>query len=313
MPRSYWRIVASIVGGLVALGFLAFAASYSYREFYEPAEYEYAAERYQPSRDTSYPVSTKEKPATEAYDPRCDQPQNRDDADLCAQWGAVRAVNETNRLTRVALKLGYIGFWVALTGGALGLVGTAYLIKTFRENQRAADAAHDANRPWIEIVVGNPEKFRMSENIVRAQFTASLRNRGNSPATKLKARAVIVPVPENVFGPKDPLDAILALMDSWDLQPDTGETIFPGASPDARKYGANLMGVALEEMHQRNLPVRFWVAIGVQYKFGGRTGRTYHTYLLKFTSRGELFLPNDTCEIDGDGFILAGMAQEYAT
>ena len=62
-------------------------------------------------------------------------------------------MTETNRLTRAALKLGYIGFWVASLGGLLGIVGTAFLIFTFRENRRSADAAHDANRPWIEVTI----------------------------------------------------------------------------------------------------------------------------------------------------------------
>lgn len=313
MPRSYWRIIASIVGGLAALGFLTFAASYSYREFYEPAEYEYPAERYQPARDTSYPVATKEKPTTKPYDPHCDEPQSRDDADLCAQYGAVRAVNETNRLTRIALKLGYIGFWVAVAGGVLGLVGTFYLVKTFRENQRAADAAHDANRPWIEIVVEGPERFRLADILVKADFTASLRNRGNSPATNLMARAVIVPVSERVTGSEPTLAAILKLMDEWTLRPNTGETIFPGATPPARRYGASLGGEKLAQMRQSNERVRFWVAIGVQYKFGERTGRTYHAYLLKFTNHGELFFPTEICEFGDAGFRLAEMAQEYAT
>lgn len=166
MLRGNLRYILGAFGGLAALAGLGTASLYSYREFYEPAEYDNAAQHYQPARDsTQQPAPIEKQPRAKVYDPHCEQPKNKDDADLCAQWAAVRAVSETNRLTRIALRLGYIGFWIAFMGGVIGIVGTAFLIKTFRENRRSADAAavqvkmmQEAQLP--DFVVGNMTYLR---------------------------------------------------------------------------------------------------------------------------------------------------------
>lgn len=141
-----WRKLAMTLGlavaGIAAMSGLTELLLLSYRELYEPAEYDYAVQSYQPARDASRPSpALEQQPRTKAYDPHCEQPQSHEDSDLCAQWSAVRAVSETNRLTRIALKLAYLGFWVALLGGLIGFIGTYFLIRTFRENKRSAEAA----------------------------------------------------------------------------------------------------------------------------------------------------------------------------
>src|SRR5687767_315295 len=35
----------------------------------------------------------------EEYKPRCNKPRNREESELCAQWGAVAAARDANRLT----------------------------------------------------------------------------------------------------------------------------------------------------------------------------------------------------------------------
>ena len=138
MFKRHRRNILAALGGLAAAAALSLAALYSYREFYQPAEHDYAAQRYQPARDATKAVPPpKGQPRAQQYDPHCEQPQNHNDADLCAQWANVRAVSETNRLTRVALRLGYVGFWIALLGGLFGIIGTVLLWLAFQETRAA--------------------------------------------------------------------------------------------------------------------------------------------------------------------------------
>lgn len=43
----------------------------------------------------------------------------------------------------------------AIGGTAFGVIGIFLVLSTIRENKRAADAAHDANRPRIAFAMAN--------------------------------------------------------------------------------------------------------------------------------------------------------------
>ncbi|RWB23101.1 MAG: hypothetical protein EOQ40_02450 [Mesorhizobium sp.] len=132
MPRGYWRVILAF-GCLivVGLGYLA------YQELQGSEIDTYPDASYQPARNATFPPAPKEHQArTEHYDPHCQEPANREDSDLCAQWSAVEAVNESNRLVRVSLNV------VALEFGAL----VVSLIFTGWAAVAAAQAARAANQ-----------------------------------------------------------------------------------------------------------------------------------------------------------------------
>lgn len=190
MLRGYRRYIIAAFAGLAGLAIIISAALYSYGEFYEPAEQDQAAQSYQPARNATRPLAPRgQHPPTQAYDPHCEQPQSHEDADLCAQWGAVRAVAETNRLTRVALKLGYIGFWVAFIGGLFGIVGTALIFLAWKETRAANQIAHDALdgqlRPWIYFVTARWGTMEIVDDNLELTAKVTFENIGASPAIDL--------------------------------------------------------------------------------------------------------------------------------
>jgi hypothetical protein len=207
------------------------------------------------------------------------------------------------------------GFFVS--GAALfGLFGTLIFTGiSAEEARRTADAAHDANRPWIEIVITEKRSFSLKPSLARIELMASLKNRGNAPATSVMSRAILVPVPESHSETGTAVAVLEALLDGLDQrQADQGSTIFPGVELEPRPYGWNVRRQDLDEAAgDPGNKVKFWVAIGVRYKFGDRWCRTLYGYLLKIPGRAQSFATSETIELTGEGFTLAGMAQEYAS
>lgn len=284
MLRSYWRHILAAIGGLAALAVITSASLYSYREFYEPAEYEYPAERYQPARDALEPTfSAKQQPAAKGYDPKCNEPQNRDDADLCAQWSAVRAVHETNRLTRAALKLGFVGFWVAMLGGILGAVGTVFLVMTFRENKRAADAAHDANRPWLEVEIVHVGQLTLTDDKADLKIQVKVTNQGNSPAVNVITFAALDGERGDSPGlyPGKAVNKLGNTLDIWTPEPlgsRHGTTAFPGGGP-TQNHVASVRWDEILNARSAN-SVFLTLAVGVTYRFSGKVGRTVVSFFV---------------------------------
>lgn len=85
MPRGYRCIVLAVVGWLILQpqhGAVAQQAAYNQQ----------AAERNMQRGEIG------KLPRTEEYRPNCQRPQNREESDLCAQWGAVAAARRANDL-----------------------------------------------------------------------------------------------------------------------------------------------------------------------------------------------------------------------
>ena len=277
MPRGCWGVILAIVGGL-SLWVLGLAASYSYREFYKPTEYQYPREPYQPARDATKPVAGKEQPAAKAYDPHCQQPQGHDEADLCAQWGAVQAVSETNRLTRIGLKLGFFGFWIALLGGVFGFVGTAFLVMTFRENRRSADAAHDANRPWLQLEIIRVGDLKFSARGAALAVDVRVHNRGPSPATNVLLLAQLIPTKMPMIGDIRTGIAVRAIRRIFEATNNEigGTIVFPETTPFEQLNAiANRDEIFAAETGDGAI---YELGLGVRYQFGTRVGQTVYSF-----------------------------------
>src|SRR5258705_3759219 len=109
-------------------------------------------------------------------------------------------------------------FWATIASIFLAGGGFILLMRTLYHTRRSADAAHDANRPWIEVVVTEQRSFRIRPELARIHFMVSLKNRGNSPGTAVRAKAVLVATPEEGGDTQAHSAAIRQLekmMDSW--------------------------------------------------------------------------------------------------
>lgn len=106
MFRSRWLYIIAPIGlGLLLL------ATIGYYRIQEAQSDPYPDARHNPARNASEPVLAQNQQVTPpAYDPRCQAPQDREDSDLCAQWSAVEAMKEANRVNQIALRAGWFEF-----------------------------------------------------------------------------------------------------------------------------------------------------------------------------------------------------------
>lgn len=194
MPRSDWRIILAIVIGLGTVG-----TTYSYYEVEQATRPEYPKNNYQPARNASFPIRrVAGQPKAKEYDPHCQQPETSADGDLCAQWGAVEAVDESNRLVRINILL-------TLALGALGIlatgIGAVLVYRSLTQSEEGLKAAREANeharivsdkelRPWISVKV-EPSLFKMSADIIKISYDAICTNIGQTPAYNVEVSGTL--------------------------------------------------------------------------------------------------------------------------
>lgn len=242
-----WRIVLCSVLALL----MVWAGLNGYAAFVHAEAPIYPELLYQPARDhLEHPLANRSNRLAQPYEPYCDTPRNQDDADLCAQWAAVQAVEESNRLNRLGLLLNF-GESAALV---VSLVFTAWAAlaaaKAAREAERATegsekalaiaernaeaatrqveitqDTANRQLRPYIdflnvEIIV---DSERSTPDITVAGFQVCFKNFGATPAYKLKRETIITPTWDG-----EPLWTVEELEAEWGTLPPTGEW-FSGA------------------------------------------------------------------------------------
>lgn len=133
--------------------------------------------------------------------PYCDRPPTREDAGLCAQWAAVSAAEEANRLSRINLHATLIQ-WLALIIG-LGL--SAWAAYAASKAAGAAEAgieeAKRTAREQLRAYVGiepapNTHNFiLMSDQHLKCWFL--IENLGNTPATNTRINITIAYVSED--------------------------------------------------------------------------------------------------------------------
>jgi len=170
MPRSYWRI-ALVLAGLAIIGLLA--TGYLLLENAENQPY--PREQYQPARDANIlkPARAPTVP-TRPYEPNCRAPQSRDDADLCAQWGAVQAATEGNRLTRIDLRVTYFEFAalvISLVFTGWAAMAAAKAAGIAEESTRGAERALDMA---AKSAAAAEKQVAISEDTARRQLRAYL-------------------------------------------------------------------------------------------------------------------------------------------
>jgi hypothetical protein len=173
----------------------------------------------------------------------------------------------------------------AIGGTAFGIIGIFLVLGTFRENKRAADAAHDANRPWIQIEITN-KKLHFEETGVRFVGACKFINRGNSPATNVLAysqMAAIKPFSE-LTGSVDPaLPRAQAVMRDWNKSRALGVSVFPSSEA---QHPLVAMVTPQELDAARDNPAgqaRFFLTIIVRYVFGDRLGETASSFEVRLT------------------------------
>lgn len=201
----------------------------------------------------------------------------------------------------------------AIIGMMVGIGGIGLVFTTFRETKRSADAAHEANRPWVEAI---PEDLAFAWGKDGGELTlmAKMVNHGNSPATNVVIRVWLAVVPRAQYDCPTPIADLLTMaLEIVEIRKDRGgKALFPGG-PDLQKRVAMVSpeDIAAARGTEKG-PMRFLFAIGVTYCFGGRNGRTVKTYTLTMREGIDWDRPASNV-VKGDKLRLTDRFKGYAT
>jgi len=181
----------------------------------------------------------------------------------------------------------------ALIGMTLSAIGVWLILATFRENKRAADAAHDANRPWLEVQA-HVFKLWTGSNGASADVKCDLINRGNSPATDVALVVEMMAFTAGQLADAAPIVSRVRdkLSEIDKRRPHMGSVIFPTCVETdtiSTVMTAEEVMAALE--HPRG-SVRFLIAVGTTYIFGERARHTVKCYDVFFSEKIDYTAPN---------------------
>jgi hypothetical protein len=175
MSGSNWRIIAAYLG-VIGFGVGAFVAALNYPEPERYQRYEY------PSEDEAEARASAKLSKTTQYRTPCENPKGAGESDLCAQWRAANAAEESALWTK-------LGFWTALFG-IIGLYWQIVLTrKAVGDTGKATEAMVEANkiahlgvRPWLRVEEFVVEKMWIEGSQIFFRVYLSIKNYGNSPA-----------------------------------------------------------------------------------------------------------------------------------
>ena len=168
----------------------------------------------------------------------------------------------------------------AIIGMFVGIVGVGLVFTTFRETRRSADAAHDANRPWLQIDIVEVERLTLHDEGASISATVKIINRGNSPAIHVLAFAALAGERGNSPGtlPTMAVRKLTQTLDLWKGSLGTleGTTVFPGAFLQ-EDYRAHLEWSDVKGA-QDDGSAFLTFAVGVSYRFSDKVGRTVASF-----------------------------------
>ena len=179
-----------------------------------------------------------------------------------------------------------MAWWTRIMGVAaaigifLGGISIWLIFTTFREAKRAADAAHDANRPWLEIEISGTPNMVVNNGAVEIYFEATIHNRGRSPATNVIVTAAIAVESASNFGRVSSLAANLAkkrLDEMYIIALKEGGAVFP-TSMATEDYAVEATREYVASQRRGIDDFRITLAVAVTYKFSGKECRTIASY-----------------------------------
>lgn len=167
----------------------------------------------------------------------------------------------------------------ALIGMAFSVVGIVLVWTTFRETRRAADAGHDANRPWVDIVpsVLAGSAFTWDDRGCSAPISVYMRNFGNSPATDVTYFLFAV-------SSDSELDTWIASAKAFLAQAAHEPiTLFPNESSPEKPWGLGF-GATEDILMHGSMTAKIIAAAG--YRFSGSTQKhfTFRVYEMRWVA-----------------------------
>lgn len=181
MPRGYRCIILALVGWLVL------AASPPQQQRSQPQPHADQAIANALNRIATA-AERNDEPAS--YTADCEQGRDNRRSDLCAQWKAADSASEAAAWAGWTwwLGLGGVGIGIGTLGAA---IAAAYFAsEAARHTKAGAEAAHDANRPWL--TVSAYPNFVSTEGNPTFSLMLTIKNIGRAPAQNVRYEAEVI-------------------------------------------------------------------------------------------------------------------------
>lgn len=181
MPGSNRNVIVAL-GLIVLVSWSLFLGWYLAQPLNAEKE-RYQSYRYAADKPLEIDPAGTGQPDTKSlqYRAPCDQPKGQSESDLCAQWRAANAAEDSAFWAQW-------GFWIAVIGSSLLLWQIILTRKAVEDTSEATDAmreanriAFDAQRPWVSISC-NVERFVKGDKSVEFQASLEFLNTGNVAA-----------------------------------------------------------------------------------------------------------------------------------
>ncbi|MCF2514431.1 hypothetical protein LVY65_05040 [Sphingomonas sp. G124] len=248
--------------------------------------------------DRCLPLATSARAECEAKEDDAARQARHDEYDLAAQ-----------RATAIWTR--YMGF-AAIFGTAFGMLGIVLVLATFRANKRSADAAQDANRPWLHLDI-KPGALTISADQVTVNFSLTATNSGKSPAVHVVAFSRLLILSEDEDFPiYIARDTALAVFKHWEGgMVEFGRTVFPDKpeSLDSTAFSEN-GAVAAARGHAK--PPNLYLVVGLRYRFLGQQRCTVEAHSLALLDK-ELRDLKTQANLNERAYILVDHPNTYIT
>ncbi|MEG8044073.1 hypothetical protein O6V14_10380 [Sphingomonas faeni] len=216
----------------------------------------------------------------------CYKTKNSDVAALCAQWKAADAAKSSADASWWTVYFAGFGIALAAITMAAAIAAAYFAKKAAYENKRSANAAHDANRPWLDVDV----KLRgVCVNYDRKGYSLQLEvrplNAGVAPAIDVREQVQCL-----FYAPKDGdllsfnlaardqalqncADAVAAKLHE---ERDAGLTVFPGRTQPL--YIETFVPWDFSDGYPSGLA---WLIVGLRYSFPEGSGETIKLFSVR--------------------------------
>lgn len=263
---------------LVVIGWLSFCANQN------------PAMRANPSlvpTSSAIPVATFTPLSGYSSDP-CYSAKNPDVAAFCAQWKAADAAKSSADASWWTVYFAGLGIALTTITMAAAIAAVYFAKKAAYETKRSADAAHDANRPWLDVEL---KLHGVGVNYDRKGYSLQLElnplNAGVSPTIDVREHAQCL-FYDHISGDldlssfsfaardqalKNYADAVAAKLRE---ERDAGPTVFP-----ARDQPLYIETFVPWEFSNGYPSGPAWLIVGLRYSFPGGSGETIKVFSIR--------------------------------
>lgn len=294
MHRGYRFLIvaAGLAATLIAFGLGSYITALIYPQEQRYQAYRYAADK--PQEAETAPSGRANSQSFEYRTP-CSKPKGRDESDLCAQWRAAQAAENSALWAKW-------GFWITIAG-TFGLYWQIYYTrKAVEDTSEATDAMREANdiargvqRAWIDIRVEPTLARKDIEDGWYFRVDVTSENIGQTVATHIVTRTQIICTDK--WDNNHTLNsAFSAQVEDWRIRGRIAEShVLPPKAIDLNPYWTNVPGADLKKFDiiGKTPATKPYILVACIYRTSDRptiTQVTWRAWLI--------------CSVEDDGHVL---------